>query len=62
MASFLAVSTRVFHHCAAIAPPVIEWSPFTGFEAPASDFWCVPCSSTLAVVLTTRRRAPKPNL
>ncbi|GAA6017937.1 hypothetical protein JCM10207_002712 [Rhodosporidiobolus poonsookiae] len=32
------VSTRVFAHCSAIAPQVVEYTPFT-FDKPASDFW-----------------------
>ncbi|GAA6042860.1 hypothetical protein JCM8097_007194 [Rhodosporidiobolus ruineniae] len=32
------VSTRVFAHCSAIAPQVVEFTPFT-FDRPASDFW-----------------------
>ncbi|KAM0748457.1 acyltransferase-domain-containing protein [Meredithblackwellia eburnea MCA 4105] len=33
------VSTRVFNHCSAIAPPVLEWTTFSGIAGPASDFW-----------------------
>ncbi|ORY89766.1 acyltransferase-domain-containing protein [Leucosporidium creatinivorum] len=32
------VSTRMFRHCSAIAPPIVEWGPFTATEA-LSDFW-----------------------
>ncbi|GAA5826424.1 hypothetical protein JCM11251_002361 [Rhodosporidiobolus azoricus] len=32
------VSTRVFAHCSAIAPQVIEYTPLTS-DKPASDFW-----------------------
>lgn len=33
------VSTRVFRSTGQIAPSVVEWTPFTGYEAPISEFW-----------------------
>ncbi|KAK4699865.1 hypothetical protein P7C70_g6389, partial [Phenoliferia sp. Uapishka_3] len=35
------VSSRVFKHCSAIAPPILEWTPFTGVESVDNEFWAV---------------------
>ncbi|KAL8292445.1 hypothetical protein RQP46_001057 [Phenoliferia psychrophenolica] len=35
------VSTRVFGHCSAIAPPVLEWTAFEGVARQDNEFWAV---------------------